>query len=66
MSEADELARDIVTRATLHGDFLLRSGARSNVYFDKYLFESDPLMLRSIARGLAALVPENHDALAGL
>ena len=62
----DELGREIVQRATLHGDFLLRSGARSNIYFDKYLFEADPVLLRAIAEHMRALVPDGVDALAGL
>lgn len=37
-----ELARRIYERAHLTGEFRLRSGAISNEYFDKYLFESDP------------------------
>jgi orotate phosphoribosyltransferase len=38
----------------------------SNEYFDKYLFESDPALLRTIAEALAPLVPDGIDALAGL
>lgn len=60
------LARTITERSLIHGDFLLRSGARSTEYFDKYLFESDPALLREIARALAPLVPAGIDALAGL
>lgn len=66
MSNRQELAQRIVQRATLHGDFLLRSGTRSNVYFDKYLLESDPTLLAPIAEQMALLVPEGIDALAGL
>ncbi len=61
-----ELAQAIVNTATLHGDFLLRSGARSNVYFDKYLFEADPALLREITSAMAPLVPADAQALAGL
>jgi orotate phosphoribosyltransferase len=66
MTTRQELAKKIVDRATLHGEFRLRSGAISNVYFDKYLLESDPVLLREIAEGMAALVPPGIDALAGL
>jgi orotate phosphoribosyltransferase len=66
MTTRQELAKKIVDRATLHGEFRLRSGAVSNVYFDKYLLESDPVLLRGIAEGIAALVPPGIDALAGL
>ena len=61
-----ELARAIVHRATLHGTFTLRSGAVSNVYFDKYLFEADPVLLHKITLQMAPLVPAGVDALAGL
>jgi len=61
-----ELARTITQRSLLTGDFLLRSGKRSHEYFDKYLFESDPELLRAIAEALAPLVPAGTEALAGL
>ncbi|MDA0576862.1 MAG: orotate phosphoribosyltransferase [Verrucomicrobia bacterium] len=60
------LAKTIVTRATLHGDFLLRSGVRSKVYFDKYLLEADPLLLNAITLAMVPLLPASYDALAGL
>ncbi|MGD1059607.1 MAG: orotate phosphoribosyltransferase [Solirubrobacteraceae bacterium] len=61
-----ELARTIYERARLTGEFRLRSGALSSEYFDKYLFESDPCLLREIAQALAGLLPEAVDVLAGL
>lgn len=60
------LAHAIYERAHLTGTFTLRSGAVSNEYFDKYRFEADPPLLLEIARGLAALVPDGTDTLAGL
>jgi len=45
---------------------MLRSGLTSDVYFDKYQFESDPDTLRSIAASLVPLVPADTDLLAGL
>ena len=48
------------------GEFVLRSGATSSTYFDKYLFESDPVVLRSIAEALVPLVPTGTEILAGL
>ena len=60
-----ELARDIVNAAYLRGDFVLSSGARSSYYFDKYLFETRPSILRRIAGYLAELVPPNTDRIAG-
>jgi|SRR5579875_276019 orotate phosphoribosyltransferase len=50
----------------LEGRFVLRSGQVANFYFDKYLFESDPGLLRAVAEHTAALVPEGTEALAGL
>ena len=60
------LAKRIYDTAHITGDFLLRSGARSTEYFDKYLFEADPDLLKHIALGLVDLVPKGVDALAGL
>lgn len=60
------LARTVYERSHLRGDFLLRSGARSDQYFDKYRFESDPDLLGAIADALAELVPPGTEALAGL
>jgi orotate phosphoribosyltransferase len=42
--------------ALLEGDFVLRSGRRSSVYFDKYRFETRPDLLREIGDRLAAVV----------
>jgi orotate phosphoribosyltransferase len=65
-SSRDELAARVFEASHLTGDFLLRSGVRSEEYFDKYLFESDPTLLRQIAEALVALLPPGMDALAGL
>lgn len=64
--QRNELARRIYDRSHLSGTFVLRSGATSNEYFDKYLFESDPELLWEIALALQPLVPAGTDALAGL
>jgi orotate phosphoribosyltransferase len=64
---ADEtLAKRIYDTAHITGDFTLRSGAKSNEYFDKYLFESDPGLLLAIAEAMAPSVPTSAVALAGL
>lgn len=60
------LARRVYDCAHLDGSFQLRSGVTSDEYFDKYLFEGDPELLREVARGLVALLPKGVDALAGL
>lgn len=49
----------------LRGDFLLRSGARSSYYIDKYLFTTRPELLRRIAAALAGMLPEGVQRLAG-
>lgn len=43
---------------------MLRSGRRSNVYFDKYLFETRPSILRRLGHHLAGLVPPGTQRLA--
>ena len=60
------LARRIYETAHITGEFTLRSGAKSTEYFDKYLFEADPGLLKDIAVALVPLVPDGIDALAGL
>ena len=60
------LARAIKDAAYLEGDFILSSGRRSTYYLDKYLFATDPAVLRAIAAAMAALLPAEFDALAGL
>jgi orotate phosphoribosyltransferase len=66
MSETHEaLGRDLVTAALLRGNFLLRSGAQSDYYLDKYLFTTRPELLRLIAAEMAARLPEGVQRLAG-
>lgn len=43
----------------LHGDFVLSSGRRSSVYFDKFRFLTDPALLRDVAKATAALLPRD-------
>ena len=61
-----ELAARIYNISYLTGSFTLRSGQVSSEYFDKYLFESDPVLLIDIASEMAKLVPEGTEILAGL
>jgi orotate phosphoribosyltransferase len=61
-----DLARRIHTAAHLTGTFTLRSGRVSTEYFDKYQFESDPVLLADIAEAMAELVPPGTEVLAGL
>jgi len=45
---------------------MLRSGQTSAEYFDKYLFESDPVLLARVVSRMTALVPAGTELLGGL
>jgi len=60
-----ELGRDLVSAAYLRGDFVLSSGMRSSFYFDKYLFETKPGILRRVSNLLAEEIPPGIDRIAG-
>ena len=62
----NDLARDIDTCCRLTGSFTLRSGQVASEYFDKYLFESDPILLGRIADAMVPLIPEGTELLGGL
>jgi orotate phosphoribosyltransferase len=64
VAEREALARDLVKASYLKGDFVLRSGRRSNRYFDKFLFETEPALLKRLGKHLAALVPKETQRLA--
>ena len=66
MMNRTELARNIYDLSHITGEFKLRSGQISNEYFDKYLFEGQPTVLKAIAEQMVPLIPEGVDALAGL
>ncbi len=57
MSTGDQLKKEILEHAVLHGDFTLRSGKSSDYYIDKYEFETRPDLLRSITRAFAERIP---------
>jgi len=59
-----ELARRIKDAAYLEGDFVLRSGKRSQYYLDKYLFETQPDILSELGR-LFAQRAADADVIAG-
>lgn len=61
-----DLASRIYATSHLTGEFTLRSGRVSNEYFDKYRFESDPVLLAAVAEAMATLVPDDIEVLAGL
>ncbi|TEW44078.1 orotate phosphoribosyltransferase [Psychromonas algicola] len=60
------LAKAIYDISNIKGEFVLRSGVVATEYFDKYLFEANPIILRSIVEKLKILLPTNYDQLAGL
>jgi orotate phosphoribosyltransferase len=61
-----QLARDVDARCRLRGTFTLRSGQVSEEYFDKYLFEGDPSLLRRVVARMVPMVPSGTDLLGGL
>lgn len=61
-----DLAKKIYDISHIKGDFLLRSGKRSNEYFDKYRFEALPEILKEIAKESKNFIKPEHHALAGL
>jgi orotate phosphoribosyltransferase len=65
-AEKAALAARVYAAAHLTGTFTLRSGVVSHEYFDKYLFEAEPELLRAIAEACVPLIPDGIDALAGL
>ena len=61
----EELARRIAEVALLRGEFTLRSGRKSNYYLDKYLFETQPDILKELGRMFAERIPADVDRIAG-
>lgn len=55
----------IVRAAFLRGTFTLSSGRQSTYYIDKYLFETDPGVLRDVGRLLARALPAKTTRLVG-
>jgi orotate phosphoribosyltransferase len=60
------LARDVDAACRLTGAFTLRSGQVASEYFDKYLFETDPVLLARVGRQMVPLLPDGTDLLGGL
>jgi len=61
----NELARRIADVALLRGEFTLRSGRKSNYYLDKYLFETQPDILRELGKMFAERIPAGVTRIAG-
>ncbi|MDQ6691469.1 MAG: orotate phosphoribosyltransferase [Candidatus Dormibacteraeota bacterium] len=63
-TELQSLADEMRAIALLEGNFVLRSGRTSRFYFDKYLFECEPRILRRLGVELGRLVPAGTQRLA--
>lgn len=61
----DELAKALKAAAYLEGDFTLRSGRKSKYYLDKYLFETQPALLRELGARFAEFVTAKTVRIAG-
>lgn len=48
--------RRMVEASELHGEFVLSSGRRSSVYFDKFRFLTEPNLLRDVAAAVAGRI----------
>jgi orotate phosphoribosyltransferase len=60
----DDLAERLLAASELHGDFVLSSGRRSSVYFDKFRFLTDPRLLRETAHAVVGRLPDDVTHLA--
>jgi len=61
---SEDLADRLIGASELHGDFVLSSGKRSSVYFDKFRFLTDPPLLKEVAHAVAGHLPEGITHLA--
>ena len=59
----DDLVRRLVEASELRGDFVLSSGKRSTVYFDKFRFLTRPELLRDLAHEVAGMLPPDTQLL---
>ncbi len=61
----EQLIKRIKAVAYLEGDFILRSGKRSKYYLDKYLFETQPDILKALGVEFAKYVTPDVTLIAG-
>jgi orotate phosphoribosyltransferase len=59
----EDLVRRLVEASELHGDFVLSSGRRSSVYFDKFRFLTRPDLLRELAHEVTRMLPVGTELL---
>jgi orotate phosphoribosyltransferase len=60
-----ELAKRVKETAYLEGDFTLRSGKKSKYYLDKYLFETQPDILKALGEEFAKHAGSDVTLIAG-
>ena len=61
----DELCKRIKQAAYLEGEFTLRSGRKSHYYLDKYLFETQPDILKALGDSFGTYVQNSTTLIAG-
>ena len=61
-----DLALRVREAALLEGDFVLSSGKKSRFYVDKYLFSTEPGLLRVLANEISTRLPAGTERLAGV
>jgi orotate phosphoribosyltransferase len=61
----EELIKRIKETAYLEGDFILRSGKKSKYYLDKYLFETQPDILKALGAEFAKYITGDVTLIAG-
>ncbi len=66
MTPEASLADRVREAALLEGDFVLSSGKKSKFYVDKYLFSTEPELLRDLGDALAEMLPDGVNRLAGV
>ena len=66
MKAERDLASRVREAALLEGDFVLSSGKKSRFYVDKYLFSTEPALLRDLAREISERLPVGTRRLAGV
>ena len=66
LKDKESLGKELVATAYLTGDFDLSSGRKSNYFFDKYLFETEPELLASVTKYLSEGIPAEAKRLAGM
>ncbi len=63
--QREELAGRIKQAAYLEGEFTLRSGRKSHYYLDKYLFETQPDILKALGEMFATYLAGSTTLIAG-